>query len=92
MTKDGKTNPVTGRRKFLRGSRRELARVDYWHKLSESERDWLNKFNDEFVSGRFKSGEASLHSASGKRDCYNRNNRINRDITHKFREEDFELD
>lgn len=88
--RNGKTARSTGQQ--YRGSKKELARVDYWHKLSESERAWLNQFNSEFITGRFSKNKASLHCGSLRKDCYNRNNRINRDATHKFKKSDFELE
>ncbi len=71
----------------FRGSKREFAQVDYWHKLSESERAWLEKFNAEYVCGKIKKGDPkALHvSVHLRRSCYGRNNSANRDVFQRFK-------
>lgn len=62
-------------------TRADLIDQDYVDKLSESDKDWLNRFNEEYVNANFKHSGKKLHKSDTlKRDCYNRNNHRNRDI------------
>lgn len=52
---------------------------DYISKLSPKEKDWLNRFNEEFNGAKFDHDGTVLHkSAKKKRECYNKNNARNR--------------
>lgn len=56
---------------------------DYLNKLSPKEKDWLNKFNREYVNGSLDSSnpKKNLHRTKKLiKDCYDRNNSRNRDI------------
>ena len=54
---------------------------DYINKLSPDEKDWLNRFNEEYINANFKHKGRRLHRTKKlKRDCENRNNMRNRDI------------
>ncbi len=63
-------------------SRSELIEADYINKLSEEEKEWLNRFNEEYVNASFnKNPKKNLHKSKKlKKDCYDRNNSRNRDI------------
>lgn len=67
-------------------SRFELIEIDYKEKLSKKNKDWLNKFNEEYVNASLDSKNLSrnLHNTDKlKKDCYNRNNARNRDILNR---------
>ena len=67
-------------------SRYELIDYDYIKKLSEEEKDWLNKFTEEYVNASINTEDLSknLHNTDElKKDCYKRNNARNRDILTK---------
>lgn len=67
-------------------TRYELIDYDYINKLSEEEKDWLNRFTEEFVGANFNhSGEILHDSKELKRDCYGKNNARNRDILTKMK-------
>lgn len=56
---------------------------DYLNKLSEPEKEWLNKFTEEYVHASLntKNPKKNLHKNKKLRiDCYNRNNSRNRDM------------
>lgn len=62
-------------------SRWELLDFDYIGKLSEKEKDFLNKFAEEYIHGSFEHNRKDLHKTKkSKRECYNRNNARNRDL------------
>lgn len=64
--------------------RRELVDQDYIHKLNDKEKDWLHRFNEEYVAANFKHSGKTLHKSRKKiKDCYDRNNSRNRDILSK---------
>lgn len=59
---------------------------DYFKKLSPEERAWLSKFNREYYDGDFSKsggGDALHKTKEQKRDCYNRNNAMNRDVSNR---------
>lgn len=71
--------------------RQELIDYDYIDKLSDEEKEWLNKFTNEYTCGSFqkiktgkRKGEYSstnLHKTQAQREeCYNRNNLRNNDV------------
>lgn len=62
-------------------TRAELIDHDYISKLSEEEKIWLSKFNEEYLSGTFEHDSTDFHKGKKrKRDCYSRNNARNRDV------------
>jgi hypothetical protein len=64
-------------------SRAENLECDYVDSLSEKEKEWLNKFNEEYVNGTLDRTNKSnnLHKTKALvKDCYDRNNARNRDI------------
>jgi hypothetical protein len=62
---------------------RWLHDFDYINKLSPAERNWLNKFIKEYYDGNVKKGDLdALHNTTKlRKDCYNRKNLQNRDLT-----------
>ena len=61
-------------------SRWEYMDQDYIDKLSPEDKDWLNKFQEEWLHACFKK-EDNLHTTDEqKREIYNRNNARNRDV------------
>lgn len=67
-------------------SRGELIDYDYIHKLSSSEKEWLNKFTEEYVNDALDRKDLSnnLHNTQKlKKDCGDRNNSRNRDVLTK---------
>ena len=62
-------------------SRWELLDFDYIDQLTEEEKDFLNKFAEEYIHGSFENTRKDLHKTkTSKRECYNRNNARNRDL------------
>lgn len=52
---------------------------DYVKKLSDKEKEWLSKFNQEFYDGKFS--KKPLHKSKKlRRECYTRTNCVNRDL------------
>lgn len=66
----------------LRKNVREFIDFDYIDQLSEEEKVWLNQFIEEYYCGKVKKGDKdALHkSTEARKDCYQRNNEINRDL------------
>jgi hypothetical protein len=63
--------------------RQEELYIDYKNKLSEDEKRWLNKFNEEYVSASLdtKKLKNNLHRTKKlKKDCQDRNNNRNADV------------
>lgn len=64
-------------------TRYELIDYDYVDKLTEDEKQWLNKFTEEYINASLDSVdlEKNFHNTEDlKKDCYRRNNARNRDI------------
>ena len=64
-------------------TRYELIDYDYIDKLSEDEKEWLNKFTEEYVNASLdtKNLQNNFHNTEQlKKDCYSRNNARYRDI------------
>lgn len=66
-------------------SRTDLLECDYLDKLNDEEKQWLNKFNEEFINASFeKDNRKNLHKTPElKKDCYDKNNARNRCILTK---------
>lgn len=66
----------------LRKNVREYIDFDYVDQLSEDEKKWLHKFVEEYYCGKVKKDDRSAlhHTDKLRKDCYNNNNRINRDV------------
>lgn len=63
--------------------RREFIDVDYVDKLSDKEKEWLNKFMDEYNGANldFENPRKNLHKTKKlKKDCTDRVNARNRDL------------
>lgn len=68
--------------------RSELIDQDYISKLSEKEKEWLNKFNEEWVNDTLdrKNPKNNLHRTKKlRKDCDDRNNSRNRDVLTMYR-------
>lgn len=64
-------------------TRYELIDYDYINKLSDEEKEWLNKFTEEYVNDNLDREKLrnNLHKTKKlKKDCDDRNNARNRDI------------
>jgi hypothetical protein len=64
-------------------TRYELIDYDYLNKLSEEEKEWLNKFTEENINASLNTQniEENFHNTDElKKDCYRRNNARNRDV------------
>jgi len=64
-------------------TRYDLIDYDYVNKLDENEKQWLNKFTEEYVNASLDTEniDNNFHNTQDlKRDCYRRNNARNRDI------------
>jgi len=63
-------------------NKRWAVSVDYLHKLTEAELDFLDKFNREFHEGAIKKGdENALHNTDElRRSCYLQNTKQTRDL------------
>jgi hypothetical protein len=62
--------------------RREFADYDYRNKLSDKDRDWLDKFTAEYYGGSIDADNLDRHlhnTPELKKDCYDRNNHQNND-------------
>ncbi|NDG25713.1 MAG: hypothetical protein EB120_00875 [Proteobacteria bacterium] len=70
-------------------SRYELiSDYDYLNKLTEKEKEWLNKFTKEYVNADLNSkdlNENFHNTKSLKKDCYDRNNARNRCVWTKMK-------
>jgi len=66
----------------LRKNVREYIDFDYIQKLSEDEKKWLHTFVEEYYCGKVSKNNANaLHTSKElRKECYDRNNRINRDL------------
>lgn len=65
--------------RFNLKTRTDLIDYDYLEKLSDKEKEWLNKFSEEYINASFD--KKALHKTKAlKKDCYDRNNSRNRDI------------
>lgn len=52
---------------------------DYWGKLSEEDKKWLEQFNSEFYYANFTKEKKQLHPDWYKRDCSKRRYRMRND-------------
>ncbi len=54
---------------------------EYFGKLSEKDKEWMNQFTEEYVNASFSKKKKPLHKTKRlKKDCYDRNNSRNRDV------------
>lgn len=65
----------------LRRNVRDYVDYDYLENLSFKDLQFLHKFTEEYYCGKVKKGDkTAFHKSNRKRkECYNRNNQINRD-------------
>lgn len=62
-------------------TRQDQLEIDYVDQLSESEKDWLNRFNEEDVNANFNHpGKLVQKGKKRRKASYDRNNARNRDI------------
>ncbi len=62
-------------------TRYDLVDYDYIDSLTEEEKDWLNRFTEEYVHANFKhDGKVLQKTKKLKKACYDSNNSRNRDI------------
>ncbi len=76
-------------------TRFELIDYDYVDELSEEEKEWLNKFTEEYVNANLdsKNLKKNLHKSKKlKKDCYDRNNSRNRDILTRAKAQGKDID
>lgn len=65
--------------KYTTKVRREYLDMDYLDKLSEKEKEWLNKFTEEHLNASFQNSSKDLNrSKTSKKKVYNENNARNR--------------
>ncbi len=55
----------------------ESGEIDYWGRLSPSEKAYLNQFLLEYYQGDFNN-DINIHSDAYRKDCYSRNNESRR--------------
>lgn len=87
MAKRSKTKHPALKKNKNTKVRQELIDYDYLDKLSPEEKDWLNKFTEEYVCGSFiknnngtYSKKKNLHKTKEQRnDSWTRNNKRNND-------------
>lgn len=66
---------------------------DYIDSLSPEEKDWLNRFNEEWLGANFNHPGQVIHdSPEAKREIYNRNNARNRDLIGQLKAQNKLLD
>jgi hypothetical protein len=74
-----KEKNVTFNLKRMVANRREQLAVDYLNQLSEKEKNWLNRFNEEYVLANFNHpGKVLDDSPKAKKRSYDANNARNR--------------
>lgn len=76
-------------------SRYDLIDYDYVDQLSDEEKEWLNKFTEEYVNANLdsKNSKKNLHKSKKlKKDCYDRNNSRNRDILTRAKAQGKDID
>lgn len=66
-------------------TRKDLIDYDYLDKLSEKEKDWLNRFTEEYTNARFDHKGKKIQKQT--KDSYDRNNSRNRDILTRIKAE-----
>lgn len=61
--------------------RQHLIDYDYVDKLTDEEKDWLNRFTEEYAGANMNHKGKKIHKTKKLvKDCYDRNNARNRDI------------
>lgn len=76
-------------------TRYDLIDFDYIDQLSEDEKEWLNKFSEEYINANIdnKNPKRNLHKSKKlKKDCYDRNNSRNRDILTRAKAQGKDID
>ena len=69
--------------KYNLKTRTDLIDYDYIDKLSDEEKEWLNKFTEEYINANVKKKDALHKTKKQRKDCYDRNNARNRCILTK---------
>lgn len=66
---------------------------DYLDKLTEEEKKWLHKFNEEYINANFKHGSKVLHNTKKlKKTVYDKNNARNRCLLNQYKDTYDELE
>lgn len=72
-------NQKTRRRSFV--NRKEMSEINYWDKLSDDEKQYLDQFLLEYYQADFNF-DKPIHPDSLRKDCYKRNNDSKNRIEH----------
>lgn len=67
----------------VRSHRTTIVDYDYTEKLSRAELQWLQSFTEEYYCGYFRKGSEPIHPSGMRKDCFNRNSKINRDLNNQ---------
>lgn len=67
----------------VRSHRTTIVDYDYLEKLDGNQLQWLQTFSDEYYSGYFHKSKSPIHPTGLRKDCFNRNSKINRDLNNQ---------
>lgn len=84
-----KTPKDTGlKKKYYPKTKRELCDFDYLDKLTDSEREWLNTFMEEYAKAHINHGKKRKLKKHQIKEVYRQNNARNRDMWNKYQKVD----
>ena len=66
----------------LNPGEKKLADQDYWSKLSDEQKEWLNQFNQEYYQGIYNEKNRKIHTVDYDRDLKDARNARIKDITY----------